>query len=83
MWRRANRRRRATGVFNARGTLGTDPTVPVGVSDVVTTFHLDTSADDAALDRLPISQKRYCVVGQSSAQAPRIRCAASSERPCR
>src|SRR6476469_4660616 len=37
---------RADGVFDARGTLGVDRSVPVGVSDVVVTAVLDTDADD-------------------------------------
>jgi uncharacterized OsmC-like protein len=62
----------AEGVFDARGTLGVDRTVPVGVTDVVVTAEVDTDADDAQLERLATSTERYCVVGQSLAQPPRV-----------
>lgn len=62
----------ADGVFDARGTLGVDRAAPVGVSDVVVTAVLDTDADDATLTRLATSTERYCVVGQSLAQPPRV-----------
>ncbi|MGH3498235.1 MAG: OsmC family protein [Nocardioidaceae bacterium] len=55
----------AEGVFDARGTLGMDPLVPVGVHDVVVTVDVDTEADDASLERLARATETYCVVGQS------------------
>jgi uncharacterized OsmC-like protein len=61
-----------SGAFDARGTLGLDRTVPVGVQDVTVTFSVDSDADDAALERLAVATERYCVVGQSLAQPPRI-----------
>jgi uncharacterized OsmC-like protein len=63
---------RADGVFDARGTLGVDRTTPVGVQDVVVTIELDADADDASLDRLATSTERYCVVGQSLKESPRV-----------
>ncbi|HEU5265568.1 MAG TPA: OsmC family protein [Jatrophihabitans sp.] len=63
---------RAEGVFDARGTLGVDRAVPVGVRDIVVTAELDTDADDAALDRLARSTERYCVVGQSLREPARF-----------
>jgi uncharacterized OsmC-like protein len=62
----------ATGVFDARGTLGTSREAPVGVTDVVVTADLDTDADDAALHRLAELTERYCVVGQSLLDPPRF-----------
>jgi uncharacterized OsmC-like protein len=56
---------RAEGMFDARGTLGVDRSVPVGVQDVVVTAELDTDADDTALERLARSTEKYCVVSQS------------------
>jgi uncharacterized OsmC-like protein len=53
------------GSFDARGTLGMDRQVPVGVQDIVVTAELDSDADDAALERLARSTERYCVVAQS------------------
>ena len=55
----------ASGTFDARGTLGVDRTVPVGVQGVAVVAELDTDADDAALERLATVAERYCVVGQS------------------
>ncbi len=65
-------RLQAEGTFDARGTLGIDRTVPVGVQDVVLTIVLDTDADDEALQRLALSTERYCVVGQSFRESPRF-----------
>lgn len=62
----------ADGVFDARGTLGMDREVPVGVSDVVVVATLDTDADDKQLERLASSAERYCVVGQSLATPARF-----------
>jgi len=63
---------RADGVFDARGTLGVDGTVPVGATDVVVTIELDTEADEATLDKLGALTERYCVVGQSLKQSPQF-----------
>ncbi len=63
---------RAEGFFDARGTLGVDRTVPVGLTDVVVTAALVTDASDTDLERLARSTERYCVVGQSLAEPPRI-----------
>lgn len=62
----------ADGVFDARGTLGIDRTVEVGVSEVVVTAELDTDADDAALTKLGSLTERYCVVGQSLRTPPKM-----------
>lgn len=63
---------RAEGIFDARGTLGIDRNVPVGVQDVVVTAEVDTDADDKALERLATSTERYCVVGQSLKEPARF-----------
>ena len=63
---------RADGMFDARGTLGVDRSVEVGVSEVVVTAELDTDADDAALAKLGSLTERYCVVGQSLRTPPQI-----------
>lgn len=63
---------RADGAFDARGTLGMDREVPVGVQDVVVTAEVDTDADDKALERLARSTERYCVVGQSLREPARF-----------
>lgn len=62
----------AAGSFDARGTLGIDREVPVGISELVVTFLVDSDADDVALERLAVATERYCVVGQSLAAPPTI-----------
>ena len=63
---------RVDGIFDARGTLGVDRTVPVGVQEVVLTAELDTDADDATLAKLAELTERYCVVAQSLREKPRF-----------
>ena len=72
---------RAEGWFDARGTLGVDRAVPVGVQDVVVTFEAGTTADDATLQRLGTATERYCVVGASLAEPPRIVVRRTPARP--
>jgi uncharacterized OsmC-like protein len=62
----------AHGSFDARGTLGVARDAPVGIQDVVVTVDLDTDAEDGQLDRLAALTERYCVVGQSLREPPRI-----------
>ncbi|WP_423464060.1 OsmC family protein [Promicromonospora sp. MS192] len=62
----------ATSSFDARGTLGLDREVPVGVGEITVEAVLDTDADDAALQRLGALTERYCVVGQSLRVPPVI-----------
>jgi uncharacterized OsmC-like protein len=63
---------RADASFDARGTLGVDRAVPVGVQDVVVTIEVETDADEASLERLARSTERYCVVGQSLRESARV-----------
>lgn len=63
---------RADGNFDARGTLGVDRNVPVGVQGVVVSAELDTDADDTALAKLAELTERYCVVAQSLRDTPRF-----------
>jgi uncharacterized OsmC-like protein len=63
----------ATCAWDARGTLGIDREVPVGVGDVVVTITVDSDAEDSRLARIAASTERYCVVGQSLATPPTIR----------
>ena len=55
------------GHWDARGTLGVDREVPVGLTDVTITFRFDTDADEATQDRLVQLAERYCVVAQTLA----------------
>jgi uncharacterized OsmC-like protein len=63
---------RATGMFDARGTLGLSREVPVGVQEISIDAELQTDADDATLAKLGELTERYCVVGQSLARVPQI-----------
>jgi len=74
-------RLRADGYFDARGTLGLDRSVPVGVQEVVVSAEVDTDADDAALARLAELTERYCVVAQSLKERPRFVVTRTAGRP--
>ena len=52
----------AEGVWDARGTLGVDKTVPIGIQDITLAFELDTRADRAVQQRLVSLTERYCVI---------------------
>ena len=56
---------RAEAAFDARGTLGLDRSVPVGITAPRVVAEVTTDADDATLERLATATERYCVVGQS------------------
>jgi uncharacterized OsmC-like protein len=58
--------------FDARGTLGIDRSVPVGVGDTTVTIRVAADLDDATASRLATSTERYCVVGQSLATPPAV-----------
>lgn len=62
----------AESSFDARGTLGLDRSVPVGVGPITVTATLETDADEATLAKLGQLAERYCVVGQSLVQPPAI-----------
>ena len=58
--------------FDARGTLGLDRNVDVGVAPVTLTATVETELDDVTLARLATATERYCVVGQSLKHPPTI-----------
>ena len=62
----------ATATFNASGTLGVDRSAPIGVSQIDVEIAAASTVDDGVIDRLLIATERYCVVGQSLAQTPRL-----------
>ena len=62
----------ASGTFDARGTLGLDREVPVGIGRVDLTVEVAGAVDDATLEKLAVATERYCVVGQSLAVPPRF-----------
>ena len=62
----------AEGHWDARGTLGVDREVPVGLTDIALTFELDTDADAALVQRLVEMSERYCVIYQTLRMPPRL-----------
>lgn len=62
----------AEGVWDARGTLGIDRSVPVGLTDITLRFEVDSDADAAKLDRMIQTTERYCVILQTLRNPPRI-----------
>jgi len=62
----------AEGHWDARGTLGVDREVPVGLTDIALTFELDTDADAASVQRLVEMSERYCVIYQTLRAPPRL-----------
>jgi uncharacterized OsmC-like protein len=62
----------AEGTWDARGTLGIDRGVPVGLTDIVLRFEIDSDADPAKLERMVQTTERYCVILQTLRNPPRI-----------
>jgi uncharacterized OsmC-like protein len=62
----------AEGEWDARGTLGIDRSVPVGLTDINLRFEVDCDADAAKLDRMIQTTERYCVILQTLRNPPRI-----------
>jgi uncharacterized OsmC-like protein len=52
----------AEGVWDARGTLGVDKSVPVGVRSIALTFELEGALDEPTRRRLIETTERYCVI---------------------
>jgi uncharacterized OsmC-like protein len=67
----------AEGVWDARGTLGIDRAVPVGLTEVSLRFEIDADADAAKLARLIETTERYCVIYQTLKSSPRLSVAAA------
>jgi uncharacterized OsmC-like protein len=62
----------AEGDWDARGTLGVDREVPVGLTDISLTFELDADADAASVQRLVEMSERFCVIYQTLRAPPRL-----------
>ena len=62
----------AEGTWDARGTLGIDRSVPVGLSDISLRFEIDSDADPVKLARMIQTTERYCVILQTLRNPPRI-----------
>ena len=62
----------AEGTWDARGTLGIDRSVPIGLTDVRLRFEVDSDADQAKLERMIQTTERYCVILQTLRNPPNI-----------
>jgi uncharacterized OsmC-like protein len=62
----------AEGIWDVRGTLGIDRSVPVGLSEVTLRFEIDSDADAAKLARLIQTTERYCVILQTLRNPPQV-----------
>jgi uncharacterized OsmC-like protein len=67
----------AEGTWDARGTLGIDRAMPVGLTDITLRFEIDADADAAKLARLVETTERYCVIYQTLKSPPRLGVAAA------
>ena len=62
----------ADASFDARGTLGLDAAVPVGIQDLLVTVEVSGDVAEDRLERLARTTERYCVVGQSLREPARV-----------
>lgn len=62
----------AEGVWDARGTLGVDRSVPVGLTEITVRFEVDCDADQAKLERMIQTTERYCVILQTLRNPPKV-----------
>jgi len=62
----------AVGTWDARGTLGVDKSVPVGIRSITLTFELEGSLDEATRRRLIETTERYCVILATLRNPPAI-----------
>jgi uncharacterized OsmC-like protein len=58
--------------WDARGTLGLDRSVPVGLTDIALRFELDIDAEPDKVQRLVDTTERYCVILQTLKSPPAI-----------
>lgn len=62
----------AEGIWDARGTLGVDKSVPIGISAITLTFDLEGSLDEPTRRRLIEVTERYCVILATLRNPPNI-----------
>ncbi|HEX5325111.1 MAG TPA: OsmC family protein [Acetobacteraceae bacterium] len=62
----------AEGHWDARGTLGVDRAVPVGLTDITLRFELDTDAAPETVTRLIATTERYCAILQTLKSPPQV-----------
>lgn len=60
------------GTWDARGTLGVDKSVPVGIRSIVMTFDLEGALDEPTRRRLIETTERYCVILATLRNPPEI-----------
>jgi len=58
------------GKWDARGTLGVDRSVPIGLKDIKLTFEVESDAPPDKIKRLVELSERYCVIAQTLRDAP-------------
>ena len=63
---------RVEGDWDARGTLGIDPDLPVGFTDLRILVDLDAEGPQDRLDNLGDLTARYCVVSQTLKYPPKV-----------
>jgi uncharacterized OsmC-like protein len=68
----------AEGTWDARGTLGVDKSVPVGIRRITLTFELEGSLDEPTRRRLIELTERYCVILATLRNPPDIETLAKS-----
>ncbi len=62
----------AEGRWDARGTLGVDRTVPVGLKEIHLKFEFDGSVDPEKIEKLVQLTERYCVIYQTLVNPPKL-----------
>ena len=62
----------AEGLWDARGTLGVDRSVPVGLTDIKLRFEVDCDADRTKLEKMIQTTERYCVILQTLKAPPAV-----------
>jgi uncharacterized OsmC-like protein len=63
---------RVEGDWDARGTLGMAPDVPVGFTGIRIIVDVDASGPEDRIAKLPALTERYCVVSQTLKQPPQV-----------
>jgi uncharacterized OsmC-like protein len=62
----------ADGIWDARGTLGVDREVPVGLTEIDVRFEIDSDAEREKLERIVQTVERYCVIFQTLRTSPKM-----------
>ena len=62
----------AEGIWDARGTLGVDRSVPVGLTEIKLRFEVDCDADRTKLEKMIQTTERYCVILQTLKAPPAV-----------